>query len=285
MTDVITKVSIGGQVYPFGGWSSEWQEVVYLTQAEYDALPASKLTDGKIYKIKTSGVAPTPGGGVVIDWDVVLAQVCYAFDTDWIFRTYDWSGVRGFVLKNSINWTVYSKIIPNTWIRWSIVWHVSGTKWIWFCAYQPGTLSTDRVTVYWYNANTWEVFTNVTDRYLDNTTRSAVYEDGTDYFYIQTDYQSTTRWKYNYEWEYLWEVNSSEIQDAINTPDWVYYDWLYYTQDNSDIISKDKNWTVIKTYSWIVNFPGSWWAPWGISNWKIYVYKWGTQLSFHVADI
>lgn len=61
MTDVITKVSIWGQVYPFAGWgSAEWAEVVYLTQAEYDALPASKLTDGKIYKIKTSGVAPTP---------------------------------------------------------------------------------------------------------------------------------------------------------------------------------------------------------------------------------
>ena len=58
MTDVITKVSIWGQVYPFGWGTTEWQEVVYLTQAEYDALPASKLTDGKIYKVKTTGVVP-----------------------------------------------------------------------------------------------------------------------------------------------------------------------------------------------------------------------------------
>lgn len=57
MTDIVTKVSIWGQVVPIG-WGSEWQEVVYLTQAEYDALPASKLTDGKIYKVKTTGVVP-----------------------------------------------------------------------------------------------------------------------------------------------------------------------------------------------------------------------------------
>lgn len=60
MTDIVTKVSIWGQVVPIGWGSAEWAEVVYLTQAEYDVLPASKLTDGKIYKIKTSGVAPTP---------------------------------------------------------------------------------------------------------------------------------------------------------------------------------------------------------------------------------
>ena len=75
MTDVITKVAIGWVEYPFAGWGSEWQEVVYLTQAEYDVLPASKLTDGKIYKIKTSGVAPTPGGGDSFSYE---DPTCYA---------------------------------------------------------------------------------------------------------------------------------------------------------------------------------------------------------------
>lgn len=58
MTNVVKSVSINGQVVPFGGGGSEGQEVVYLTQAEYDVLPASKLTDGKIYKVKTTGVVP-----------------------------------------------------------------------------------------------------------------------------------------------------------------------------------------------------------------------------------
>ena len=83
MTDVITKVAIGWVEYPFAGWGSEWAEVVYLTQAEYDALPASKLTDGKIYKIKTSGVAPTPGGGgtVWLDSNIVLNKINQVLST------------------------------------------------------------------------------------------------------------------------------------------------------------------------------------------------------------
>lgn len=69
MTDVITKVSIGGQVYPF--WqvdTNEGVENVYLTQAEYDVLtPAQKADTTKCYKIYTTGTVP----GSVIDSDVV----------------------------------------------------------------------------------------------------------------------------------------------------------------------------------------------------------------------
>ena len=69
MTDVVTKVSIGGQVYPF--WqvdTNEGVENVYLTQAEYDVLtPAQKADTTKCYKIYATGTVP----GSVIDADVV----------------------------------------------------------------------------------------------------------------------------------------------------------------------------------------------------------------------
>ena len=81
MTDVITKVAIGWVEYPFAGWGSGWQEVVYLTQAEYDALPASKLTDGKIYKIKTTGIpweVLTAGAGIDITNNEISADMSTA---------------------------------------------------------------------------------------------------------------------------------------------------------------------------------------------------------------
>ena len=61
MTDVITKVSIGGQVYPFAGWGSEWQELIYISQADYDNLtPAEKADATKNYVIIGEGGIPVP---------------------------------------------------------------------------------------------------------------------------------------------------------------------------------------------------------------------------------
>lgn len=84
--NVIQKVYNGWNEYLVGGGATEWQEVVYLTQAEYDALPASKLTDGKIYKIKTSGT--TPGTNQYVDsmirylsWNPIETYVCTTWTT------------------------------------------------------------------------------------------------------------------------------------------------------------------------------------------------------------
>ena len=37
-------------------------DIIELTQAEYDALPDTKLTDNKMYLIK-DGTSPSPSGG------------------------------------------------------------------------------------------------------------------------------------------------------------------------------------------------------------------------------
>ena len=58
MTNVVKKVSINGQVVPFGGGggSGEANETVYLTQAEYDVLTPDEHTDYVIYDTSTSPV-------------------------------------------------------------------------------------------------------------------------------------------------------------------------------------------------------------------------------------
>ena len=79
--NVIQKVYNGWNEYLVGWGSTEWAEVVYLTQAEYDALPASKLTDGKIYKVKTTGVpwsVLTAGAGIDITSNTISADMSTA---------------------------------------------------------------------------------------------------------------------------------------------------------------------------------------------------------------
>ena len=48
-TETITGFYLDWTEYKFGWWW--WAEIVYCTQSEYDALPSSKLTDGKHYII------------------------------------------------------------------------------------------------------------------------------------------------------------------------------------------------------------------------------------------
>lgn len=39
MTEVIQKVAINGVVYPFAwGGSTSWEDIIYVTQTEYDGL-------------------------------------------------------------------------------------------------------------------------------------------------------------------------------------------------------------------------------------------------------
>lgn len=131
MTDIVTKVSIWGQVVPIG-WGSEGQEVVYLTQAEYDALPASKLTDGKIYKIKTSGVVPTPMPSSIDSFNRFITNQPLATysDSDTLLESNIPTWANFFVVYSPNRWnnkTVeYPIIIPINFIKQSTT-----SDWAW----------------------------------------------------------------------------------------------------------------------------------------------------------
>ena len=150
MTDIVTKVSIWGQVVPIG-WGSEWQEVVYLTQAEYDALPASKLTDGKIYKVKTSGVVPggsTNASDVEYDnttsWltadnvQEAIDEVVQEIPTiqsieDTIFAPFTTATTNP--RPTQISWDRSSEYTPSKDVQCFLTWHGAAgswtTQWVW----------------------------------------------------------------------------------------------------------------------------------------------------------
>lgn len=234
MTDVITKVAIGWVEYPFAGWGSEWQEVVYLTQAEYDALPASKLTDGKIYKIKTSGVAPTPGGGTAIErGDMLLAKITWSSENETYYCWYE--QYKTYILRN--NWTMYKSLEFTSygWIEWTFLNNM-------YLCRSNGSETTDQVKI--MNLSNDEVLTFTPWRS----------------FKLKDNYLHTSNLKFNLlNWEYV-EWSNPEYESI---PSWLYYKGLYYTQDSNDYVASDVNGTEVKRYSnvWTIN---------GIANGKLY---------------
>lgn len=150
MTDIVTKVSIWGQVVPIG-WGSEGQEIVYLTQAEYDALPASKLTDGKIYKVKTTGVVP---GGSIDASDVEYDNTTSGLTADNVQDAIDEVSQEMSTIQSTVDtifapfttattnprptqirWDVSSEYTPSKDVQCFLSWHGAAgtwtTQWVW----------------------------------------------------------------------------------------------------------------------------------------------------------
>lgn len=145
MTNVVKKVSINGQVVPFGGGGgSEWAEVVYLTQAEYDALPASKLTDGKIYKVKTSGSVPAPWSWTPIETISAASNTQYDIPV-WATRI-SFISVRDNDIIATLNWPL-KPFIDNA--GWKVTFTVWST-WM-YASFWSNKVSFSRPwTIYFY---------------------------------------------------------------------------------------------------------------------------------------
>ena len=265
MTDVITKVSIGGQVYPFGGWSSEWQEVVYLTQAEYDALPASKLTDGKIYKVKTTGVVP---GGSADASDVEYDNTTSGLQADNVQDAIDEVNSKSEQMV-TINWDILippinvnatvdgtrywvfgaaTTIYPVFRSMYSSGWQdtcVSTTTWATLKTYLKDGSGWNCIAaddkVYIYNGSTAKIVDLNT--LTDSTVSFSWSSLKTDWTYIYTKTSNTYK---KYSWANpVAESSSSTEWDAI--PDWTYYKGKYYSLSGKNIIVKDSTWTTVKT--------------------------------------
>ena len=235
--NVIQKVYNGWNEYLVGGWTTEWAEVVYLTQAEYDALPASKLTDGKIYKIKTSGVAPTPGGGTVIErGDMLLSKISYASEIDNLFVYHAGNYMElifyypNWIEKFRRNWSNSVRrtqpLMKTNYLfdfRYDEVVNTSDVDW----------------SVQKYDIN-WTL--------VDSLDLWRTYRPSRDMWpYWFFDNYFIFHWKkISYDLEILWDATQEEI-NAI--PSWLYYKGLYYTQDNNDYVASDVNGTEVKRYS------------------------------------
>lgn len=302
MTDIITKVSIWGQVVPIG-WGSEGQEVVYLTQAEYDALPASKLTDGKIYKVKTTGVVPggstnasdveydnTTSGltadnvqdaideiknnseqSVDMKWDILL--VAEPFNTASVRKGS--SDTKWYVLVRS---DTHSQTIVNTLWRpvininrefdtvntWTIY---NWILYVWWFHYGGGNYYYGK-----YNLTTSEKQTYTP---FDNAYANGILWITNDIIYVQ--WKSSwaiinTVKKLDLNFNYIWDV---DWFDYNNLPTFI-YKWNFIFQDWNNLIFKDDEWNTTKTVSnvWTIDF---------IYNDKMYRTIWG--VSYAIAII
>ena len=103
-----TNIQISNNVISATGWA----EIVYATQAEYNALPSSKLTDGKHYVIYTSGSSPRlPSAYQEVEY----------IETTWTQFIDLWLYVDSTIqTETKIEKTVSAQEIP---IFWSVQWH------------------------------------------------------------------------------------------------------------------------------------------------------------------
>lgn len=246
MTNVVKKVSINGQVVPFGGWGSEWQEVVYLTQAEYDALPSSKLTDGKIYKIKTSGSVPSGGWTAIERGDVLLSKIVLACDVDWYYLSSTGSNYE-ITLKNNY-WLIFNTIQS---VSWSAYRYVCPT-YHWYLIYYSATSNTSW-RLYSYDINNSQL-------YQYNVGGLNTPKLSWEYVYIK--FWTTTAYKrFNLDLTGETDITQEEYDNVANF--WGSYNWLFYAQDGTDYVATDINGTEVKRYVWVGTING-------IANGKLY---------------
>lgn len=243
----IKKIINAWNEYNISGGSTEWAEVVYLTQAEYDALPESKLTDGKIYKIKTSGVAPTPGGGAVIErGDILLNKIVLACDVDWYYLSSE-GGNYAIILRNNY-WLLLDSIQS---VAWGAYRHASPT-YNWYLIYSEGYSSTSW-KISSYDINNSQLYQYNVSWYYTNAPKLSW-----EYIYIKIG-ETYKRFNLDLTWET--DITQEEYDNVVDF--WGSCNWLFYTQDGNDYVASDIEWTEVKRYVWV------WTVNW-IANWKLY---------------
>lgn len=266
--NVIQKVYNGWNEYLVGGWTTEWQEVVYLTQAEYDALPASKLTDGKIYKVKTTGVVPggsadasdveydnTTSGLTATDVQSAIDEVNSKVSYGTVFERWD---MLLFAIDNvsPIHWAIclvspdYDNIKIRNTVTWTIMYDSGSTSPSPNACYK-NVISIDdtfytltrknsgrRYEIHMFDTNWTETVTIAGEEVF------SAHEVKNDWEYWYCSRESSY-YKIDVQWNKT-ESTQSEF-DAI--PSGVYYKWLYYSQDNNDYVAVDSTGTEVKRYS------------------------------------
>lgn len=292
--NVIQKVYNGWNEY-LVGWGSEGQEVVYLTQAEYDALPASKLTDGKIYKVKTSGVVPggstnasdveydnTTSGLTADNVQDAIDEVNSKVSSGTMFERWD---MLLFTIDNAspIHWAVclvapdYDNIkIINT-----------GT---WTVVYDSGSTSSSPNACYKNVISIDDAFYTLTRknsgrRYeihiFDTNWTETVTAAGEEIFSAHEVKNDWEYWYCRYDSSYYkidtqWNKTGSTQSEFDAIPSWLYYKGLFYSQDNNDYVAVDSTGTEVKRYSNV-------WAINGIYDDKLYRNVW--DVAYAIATI
>lgn len=311
--NVIQKVYNGWNEYLVGGSSTEWAEVVYLTQAEYDALPSSKLTDGKIYKIKTTGVVPggsadasdveydnTTSGLTATNVQDAINEVNSKVSSGTMIERGDmvFCNFNGKTETDKYIKSVYHSSTGSTSAYYTIsVYNNLNIEYTWTdpTGIFPWTTSDRLVTyktfVFYHRYTNWGINSKITKINLNDYTTQSI---GNWTFWSSSDSFEISGVKF--EWDYMYcktnatnfNYTKAPLSDITNVEaiTQTEYDnvqnyinsvnWLFYAQDGDDYVATDINGTEVKRYVWVGTI------HW-IAGWKLYRNVW--DVSYAIATI
>ena len=190
-----------------------WAEIEYKTQAEYDALPSSKLTDDKHYFIySTSG-----GWGWRQPWANTVFY--FPFGTDQLDHV--WSA------SIDTTWTQ-----DTLWYNFSSSWEMKVvdapttmrflSAWVKYNSYENNT------SQFWW---TYEGFMLYNFRHSEDASYDRVFQASSwMYSYMKSSQQSTTTWQWYhmamwYDWTYsYWYLNWQQVWKGT----WWWFTWWWY---------------------------------------------------------
>ena len=236
MTDIVTKVSIWGQVVPIWWGSTEWAEHAFITQADYDNLtPAQKAE--KVYMITGEGETPTPGGGTATtNGDILLTTIkCASACENRFFHDETWSS--DYVVDNLAN-NLSQLHAYNTFSNA----YIDGD---WHYAYYIAD----------YNIYKQNILDGTYETY--DPEWSPTFKMKPNLWYI---------WKYGNTYGQCDKdlvVSAATQQEYDSIPSGLFYNGLYYSQSGLDYVVVDPEWIEVKRYVWV------WTVDW-IANWKLY---------------
>ena len=225
------------KVYDWTAWqdigSWWWADIEYKTQAEYDALPSSKLTDWKHYVIYTADSPTPPWANTVLYWELLTN----ANDTSWNNRD------------GTVNGTV-------TWNDWAIF------SWGWQISSPITTMPTDFTISVWVNKSQWSkneqvLFAKWEWAYYEYE-RFGMYYNSSNTLYVRQATQPV-----QWQWLEVWNYWTGNWHNVVLTKTWttltVYVNGTQTNQFNY------YDWADSPNSLWI-----GWWWPSSSGDWNFY---------------
>lgn len=242
-------------------WGWWWSDIEYVTQAEYEALPSSKLTDNKHYFIYEEEVWPTPPFTPWVNTVAYYPLTADLNDNSWNNRNLTASDVSKitFWAYGGVNcayfdtahalYTWPSSLITNSAFTMSVWFKYNTSSFDVVCVWSSNNvwnieIAKNKAVYYAWSSNWWEVWISTT---ADTWTHAIItMYSGTAYIYLNWQlYDSHSCWdiKWNnigiwnnpvwtwtkYKW-YMWEViiedksrTAQEIQDYYDQTKSLYW--------------------------------------------------------------
>lgn len=252
--DVLTKTANWYE------WSAPtwWSDIEYVTQAEYDALPSSKLTDWKHYVIYTAD-SPTPPSPTLytITWSTTVGSYTPSSfsDIQWCYISPDWTKMY-INFWNSFNWKLEQYDLSTPWdvttatqVRTINVTQPDGIyfsdDWLYFYMGCESDHSIKRYSM----STAWDISTATQDQSLSLSSnyhyQISFSEDGKYMFFGM--YTNNIHSLLSYDLTTARDLTTATNQ-KIYSVQWVVLVWISVKNEWSYLYTADESWSNIKQY-------------------------------------